>query len=786
MAPISTILIVDDEPRLCSSIEALLAREGYHTQSVHSGHEAIARIKHKGYDLVLLDLFIQDMEGYEVLDYINRLRPEIQVIMMTGMASVDSARVALRKGAYDYLRKPFEHQALLKTISNALEHRRLRARHKRAERALRKSEEKYRSVFHNTGTATVIIEADLTISEANAKAADILGTLRPQVEGRMTCAQILHPKDLHRFQQRHEAVLKGADTSGHENDTTFRLIDHRREIKDVILQIGRIPGTRRCVVSLMDITARNQAEDALRQSEEKYRSILEGIEEGYYETDLSGRMTFLNEAMCTMLGSPREKLMGRNFRKLVDEAIGRKLLRLFNAVYKSGRGRTIAGKLTRKTGAPVYAEISISLIRNREDEICGFRGLIRDVTFRLRHEKEKRELETRLQQAHKMEAIGTLAGGIAHDFNNILSAILGYTELSLAQAPTDLPLKDHLTKVLKASERARDLVKQILTFSRQEQQELIPVQINSILKEALKLLRASLPSTIEIRQRIDSSATVMADPTQIHQILMNLCTNASHAMESRGGELKVMLEDTTLSAEDAARMPEVVPGDFLKISVCDTGEGIPPAAMERIFDPFYTTKELGKGTGMGLAVVHGIVKSHGGLVTVNSQVNRGTTFEVYLPVVSTAESEEKASSKPAIPKGAETVLYIDDEPFQIEIGKEALERLGYKVVAHANSVKALELFRESPMAFDLVITDMTMPNLTGDLLAAEMMRIRPDIPIIICTGYSERLSEENAEAMGIRGFILKPILIRDMAITIRRVLDQRSGTEPTSIMANSA
>jgi two-component system, cell cycle sensor histidine kinase and response regulator CckA len=784
MAPMSSILIVDDEPRFCRSIEILLNREGYDTLSVHSGQEAIALIKNRSFDLVLLDLFIQDMEGYEVLDYINGLRPEIQVIMMTGMASVDSARVALRNGAYDYLRKPFEHQALLKTISNALEHRRLRAQHKRAEKALRSSEEKYRSVFHNTGTATVIVEADQTISEANARAAQLLGKHRSEVEGRMTCAEIIHSEDLPRFRRHHQAILNGS--AAPQDGASLRLVDHRFEIKDVIIQIGAIPDTHRCVVSMMDITGRKQAEHDLRQSEEKYRNILEGIDEGYYETDLRGRLTFINESMCRMLGNRRERLLERNFRKLVDEAIGRKLLRIFNTIYKSGKGRTISGKLIRKKGSPLHAEISIALIRNRRNEICGFRGLIRDVTYRMRHEKEKRELETRLQQAHKMEAIGTLAGGIAHDFNNILSAILGYTELSLAQAPSDLPIKDHLAKVLKAGERARDLVKQILTFSRQEQQELVPVQINSILKEALKLLRASLPATIEIQQQINSNATVMADPTQIHQILMNLCTNASHAMEEKGGILKVILADTTLSASRAARMPGMIPGAYLKISVCDTGEGIPPAALERIFDPFYTTKAQGKGTGMGLAVVHGIVKGHGGLITVDSQLNQGTTFDVFLPIVNTARSDEHKPPNLPLPRGSETVLYVDDELFQIEIGKEALERLGYKVVAHANSTKALELFRESPMAFDLVITDMTMPDLTGDQLATEMMRIRRDIPIIICTGYSERLSEESAEAMGIRGFILKPILIRDMAVTIRRILDQDNDTEPTSIMANSA
>jgi CheY-like chemotaxis protein len=369
-----------------------------------------------------------------------------------------------------------------------------------------------------------------------------------------------------------------------------------------------------------------------------------------------------------------------------------------------------------------------------------------------------------------MEAIGTLAGGIAHDFNNILSAVIGYTEIALADVPEDSSLHSNLQEVLKAGSRARDLVKQILTFSRQTEQELKPVQINQIVRETLKLLQASLPTTVKISQDIRSESAVLADPTQIHQVIMNLCTNAAHALRANGGQLKIDLSDVVPGASFIEQHPYLSPGVFIKLRVHDTGHGMDKAILDRIFDPFFTTKERGEGTGMGLAVALGIIKSHYGTITVDSEVGKGSVFDVYLPVIM-REVDRDVRPKAPIPTGTERILFIDDEKTLVDLGRQILERLGYTVTIRTSSVEALELFMEQPEKFDLVITDMTMPNMTGDDLAAKLMNIRADIPVILCTGYSERISRERAHSLGIKEFILKPIVMRELAQIVRGVLD---------------
>lgn len=384
--------------------------------------------------------------------------------------------------------------------------------------------------------------------------------------------------------------------------------------------------------------------------------------------------------------------------------------------------------------------------------------------------KQKESLQKQLIQSQKMEAIGTLAGGIAHDFNNILSAIIGYTEISLDDAPKHSDLQGNLNNLLKAGLRGKELTKQILTFSRQSEFESKPIRVEPLVKECIKFLRASLPAMIEIRQDLKSNATVMADPTQIHQVIMNLCTNAAHAMHEKGGILNIRLAEVELDSNFASGYQDVFPGKFLRLSVDDTGCGIPSDTVDHIFEPFFTTKEKGEGTGMGLSVVHGIVKKYHGLITVSSDPEKGTGFNVFLPVIETdAISDNDKEEIPLL--GTERILFVDDEYLQVDLGKIMFERLGYEVVTETNSLKALELFRKNPDGFDLVIADMIMPNLPGDKLAKELIAIRPDIPIIICTGYSEQLEAEKAESSGIKVTVMKPLLIQEMAKTVREVLD---------------
>lgn len=386
-------------------------------------------------------------------------------------------------------------------------------------------------------------------------------------------------------------------------------------------------------------------------------------------------------------------------------------------------------------------------------------------------EGEKNKLEIQLQQAQKMEAIGTLAGGIAHDFNNILAAILGYAEMARDNSQPESTVFNHLGKVLEAGNRAKVLVQQILSFSRQDEMARVPLQPMSIVEEGIKMLRPSLPTTIEIHLNITPTTSfILADPTQIHQILMNLCTNAFHAMEETGGKIDISLKEVTFSSEDLVHEPNVEEGTFIQLSICDTGPGIAASIKDKIFDPYFSTKETGKGTGMGLSIVHGIVKRYGGFISFDSEIDVGTAFHVFLPVVE-EEVLPEIDALEQIPVGRERILFIDDEEILIEMGKDMLESLGYNVTVRKSGIEALETFQNHPEQFDLVITDQTMPGMTGVDISREMLQIRPDIPIILCTGYSTIISETKAKAIGIREFVLKPVSKTNIAVLIRKVLD---------------
>jgi len=382
--------------------------------------------------------------------------------------------------------------------------------------------------------------------------------------------------------------------------------------------------------------------------------------------------------------------------------------------------------------------------------------------------------EKQLQQVMKLQAIGTLAGGIAHDFNNILFPIVGYTELTIDDVPEDSQARQNLEEVLKAANRAKELVQQILTFSRQSSQERKALKVQYLIKEAVKLLRATIPSSIEIDCDIDESCgPIKGDPTQIHQIIMNLCTNAYHAMQESGGKLEVSLKEIILSYAQSRERLGIKAGQHIALTVKDSGHGMEPQVMERIFEPYFTTKEQGKGAGLGLSVIHGIVKNYGGDITVSSRPGKGATFEVILPIIDEIQEEIETDAPSIAIQGKERILLIDDEDQIINIEQQILERLGYQVTPKTDSEEALEEFAAQPDRFDLVITDMTMPKMTGDQLARRMMEIKPQIPVILCTGYSETISEEKALAMGIDKFVMKPIVKDVLASTIRTVLDNR-------------
>ena len=417
-------------------------------------------------------------------------------------------------------------------------------------------------------------------------------------------------------------------------------------------------------------------------------------------------------------------------------------------------------------------EICPTLIKMKENEVLNF-VIAHDITDHLRAQEDKKQLEAQLLHAHKMEAIGTLAGGIAHDFNNILWIINGNVELAVAEIPKENPARYNLESIEEACGRATDLVSQILSFSPQAEQKRHPLKISSMVEESLRLLRSSIPTTIEIRKIISAkSDVILADLTQINQILMNLYTNATHAMREKGGVLEVSLVNIGIEDKEAVLHHDLTAGEYVLLSVRDTGHGIKNEDTHRIFDPYFTTKGIGEGTGMGLAAAYGIIRSYGGTISVESQPGKGTVFHVFLPVFEKRENELDTETFKTLPKGNERILFVDDEKAVLDMVKRMLTRLGYDVEVFQNPVNAIKSLRAQPEKYDLIITDQSMPYMTGENLALELMNIRPDVPIILCTGYSELVSEEKVKSMGIKAFLMKPIVKRVFAETIRKVLDE--------------
>jgi PAS domain S-box-containing protein len=560
------------------------------------------------------------------------------------------------------------------------------------------------------------------------------------------------------------------------------LLSHTGNPIGLIAVIGRRPlDNRRLVEATLKMVAvraagemeRLDTEIALRQSEEQYRLIFTTAQEGIWGMGANMRTIFVNPRMAAMLGYEPEEMMGSLLEDYFfqDENPADHFQRMRER--RQGRDDHYQCRFRHKDGHSIWVSVSATAQMDKEGHFVGSFGMFTDITGHKHAEEERKVLTAQLLQAQKMEAIGTLAGGIAHDFNNILGAIIGYAEMIQddCSGSADSTVKHDIKQILKAGNRAKNLVKQILSFSRQAKARQIHLHPAIIISEAIKMLRASLPTTIKIEQDIDPDAgVILADPTQIHQIVMNLCTNAFHAMERNGGTLTVSLHRKVLSQHDPAINNLMQPGKYVQLSIKDIGTGIAPEILEKIYDPYFTTKELGKGTGMGLAMVHGIVQSSGGSIICNSKLGEGTVFHITLPIIETHILHEIESPE-LIPAGREHILLIDDEEMLIEMSRVMFERLGYRVTTRTNSTEALTIFRNSPESFDLVITDQTMPGMTGTNLARLMLQIRPDIPIILCTGYSSNVSEEEANSIGIKAYALKPLAKKDIGNLIRKVLD---------------
>ncbi len=513
-------------------------------------------------------------------------------------------------------------------------------------------------------------------------------------------------------------------------------------------------GAARSMVTSMVAEAENK----------KLATFVKQTAESVIVTDHEGIIEYVNPAFEKITGFSSTEAVGNKANILKsgkhDEIFYR---RMWDTIKK---GKVWFGHITnkKKNGELFEEEMIITPLMDSSGIPMTYIATQRDVTSEMK-------LESQLRQSQKMQAIGTLAGGIAHDFNNILAAVIGYTEMSLEDIPVGSEVHDNLTEAMKASIRAKELVRQILAFSRHGEQAMRPISLHIIVKEAMKLLRATLPSTLNIQLTTEGdSLAVMADSIQITQVIMNLCVNAGHSMEGQVGWLSVSLKPFYINNEFAISCENLKAGNYMKLSVSDTGHGIDKETVERIFEPFFTTKEVGEGTGLGLAMVHGIVTSHGGAVTVHSEPGKGSTFTVYLPMIEGAEYVEEKMVEP-IETGNERILFIDDEDQLVHMGKQMLNRLGYDVVARTSPIEAFETFRAYPDKFDLVITDHTMPEMTGAQLTEKILEIRPDLPVILLTGFSQNITPAKAKAIGIKEFVTKPTVIRDLAASIRRALD---------------
>ncbi len=641
---------------------------------------------------------------------------------------------------------------------------------KRAEEVLKESEERYRLLAENATDIIWTLGKDMQMTYVSPSVTHLLGFTPEEVMAR-AIEQIYTPASLEKVR----ALFTQAFAKDWSNDP----------IQSKVLELSLIckDGNSLPVEGNFSIlySAAGQPQGLLsinrdisdrKIAEQNYQTLFQEMLDGFA----------LHEIICDNAGTPvdyRFLAVNRAFERMTNlkaaDVVGRTVLDVLPGIehhWIDTYGRVAL------TGEPAYFEntsedlhkhLIVTAFRPAQGQ---FACIFSDITDQKKAETEREYLQSQLIHAQKMEAIGTLAGGIAHDFNNILGAILGYAEMVREDSPEGSLAARDLDQVLIAGHRAKELVKQILAFSRQTETERIPLQLAIIVKEAIKLLRASIPTTIAIEQDLDMQCDlILADPTQVHQILMNLCTNAFHAMEADGGTLSISLKMKTLSDKELFHEPQLVPGKYIQLSVRDTGTGIEPEIQKKIFDPYFTTKETGKGTGMGLAITHGIIKSYGGFITCESRLGEGTVFTITLPVSMENILPESNVDNPMI-TGTERILLVDDEQMLADMGKIMLERLGYKVTVQMDSLEALTTFQNQPDAFDLVVTDQTMPGMTGADLARKILQIKPELPIILCTGYSSMITEEKARSLGIKGFALKPLTRKNIAQLIRKVMEQ--------------
>jgi PAS domain S-box-containing protein len=803
------ILVVDNQPLMLRLMSNFLGKKGYAVKTAPDSLTALTVLADFVPDIMFVDMVMPNISG-DKLCRIVRSMPELKnvcIIILSAIAAEEKidyasfgANACIAKGPFGDIEQHISQVLAAHQNKEELAFPGVVGIESVYQREITKellsSRKHFEVVLGNIGEGIVECNAEGMIVYVNAAGAAFLGAR----EERILAAKFFDFFDPSTRQEVTGVFAGLGDRPIALGEEAVLLLKGRR-VAMIVLPIVDA-GQRTAIVIIQDITERKAAEEKLASYRDHLEKMVvartaelshtneqlrkEGLERRSAEErmgeaqrewertfdavvdiitlqDASLRLTRVNKATCRILQKTPEELLGRYcyevFRGVSEPCPGcvEHLASLERKSYSQEFFHPELKKTFLLTATPVMDD---------QGRISGVTHFAKDIS-------EQKKLESQLLQAQKMEAIGTLAGGIAHDFNNILAAVVGYTELAMMDLQEDMPAYAKLEEVTLAGKRARDLVAQILTFSRHSEAKREPLELRSIVKEAMKLLRASLPSTIEMKQEIsDQPCWALADPVQIHQVLMNLCINAAQAMRGQGGTLLVALGPEVIDEARAAVHPDLKPGRYVHLGVRDSGKGIAEDVVGRIFEPFFTTKQTGEGTGMGLAVVHGIVKNHQGAIEVASLPGEGTVFDLYFPCITEVGEEvgiARSASSPS--RGTERILFVDDEPALAELGKQALGALGYQVQSYADSLEALKRFLADPEDFDLVITDLTMPGMTGAQLAAKILALRPAIPVILTTGYSDILTEEEVKELGVHEYLLKPFGTGRLAEVVRRVLD---------------